>query len=127
MIIRSMNAPVVVIEGSFYTVDRSSFADAREDEVELHHVPLGRQPQRSPHCIAWSVLKALFASGDAVLIDGLLLEGACRSIRSSARADRPSAAPAATPALADSPIEGRADSAPAEAEAEAETEQHEFA
>jgi hypothetical protein len=78
MINRSMTAPAVAIDGSFYTVRRLPFADPYGIEVELDHVPLGRQPRRSPRRIALPVLEALIATGDAVLVVGVPLDDTTR-------------------------------------------------
>lgn len=114
---------VLAIHGDFFAVVPSLSASKAECTAALHYLPLNDSPPRAVRHMTWPVVAMLIRVGEAVEVNGLLLEAAPRSIRSSAHADRSSAAPAATAALAGSPIKDRADSAPEQIEAE----QHEFA
>ena len=110
-------------KGAIFAVVPSLSASKAECTAALHYLPLNDSPPRAVRHMTWPVVATLIRVGEAVEVNGLLLEAARRSIRSCAHADRSSAAPAATAALAGSPIEDRADSAPEQIEAK----QHEFA
>lgn len=114
---------VLAIHGDFFAVVPSLSASTTECTAALHYLPLNDAPPRAVRHMTWPVVATLIRAGEAVEVNGLLLEAARRSIRSSAHADRPSAAPAAITALAGSSIEGQADFVTEQSKAE----QHEFA
>jgi len=80
MTITSAKTPVVNIGNIFYAVRLPDGSDECQDVAVLSRVPLGEQRAGPPHDIALPVLRELMRSGEAVLVDGGLLETAARRV-----------------------------------------------